>query len=86
MSWDRAAQSDSEHSPLFRSMYGNEGAMEVVQEKDWRMNTGLHVVRAATVRNWQNNDKAFEGTLKDLRLLAKPNVTTCVISDYAAGG
>lgn len=47
-------------SPLFRSMYGNEGAPEVVREKEWKMNTGLPVVKAAKVRNWQHNDKVFE--------------------------
>lgn len=41
-------------------MYGNEGATEVVQETDWKMNTGLQVVKAATVRNWQHNDNGFE--------------------------
>lgn len=51
MSWDCAAQSESEQSPLFRSMYGNEEAMEVVQEKDWKMNTVFHAVKAVTVRN-----------------------------------
>lgn len=60
MSWDCAAQSDSEWSPLFRSMYGNERATEVVQEKDSKMNTGLQVVKAATAMNWQHNDNAFE--------------------------
>lgn len=49
-----------ESSPLFRSMYGNEGATEVVQETDRKMNTGLQVVKAATVRNWQHNDNGFE--------------------------
>lgn len=41
-------------------MYGNEGAPEVVREKEWKMNTGLQVVKAAEVRNWQHNDKVFE--------------------------
>lgn len=45
-----------ESSPLFRSMYGNEGAAEVVGEKNWKMNTGLQVVKEATVKNWQHND------------------------------
>lgn len=43
MSWDFAAQSNSEWSPLFRSMYGNERATEVVQEKDWKMNPVLQL-------------------------------------------
>lgn len=47
MLWDRAAQSESEQSPLCQSMYGNEGAMEVVQEKD----TALRAVKAATERD-----------------------------------
>lgn len=47
-------------SPLFQSMYANEGVTEVVQEKEWKMNTGLQVVKAAKVRNWQHNGKGFE--------------------------
>lgn len=69
MSWDCAAQSISEQSPLFRSMYGNEGEAEIVHEKDWKMNTGLQVVKGATVRNWQHNDNACER----LSSLAVPN-------------
>lgn len=34
--------------------------MEIIQEEDWKMNTGLQCVMAATVRNWQQNDNAFE--------------------------
>lgn len=54
-------------------MYANEGETEVVQEKDWKMNTGLQVLKAAALRLWQHNDNACERALAE---------TTCGIKIY----